>query len=140
MKVIQRHLYLFLLFIGFISTGPTTDISVEKYIKLLSESKTNNTESSEPNIWNLHMKYVPKPRLFQRLKVMEFEYGVITNVLNPALNNTTTIEPPIELLTKMGILKPESEENTVWNSANIQKVFVTCSFKILFCVIFIILL
>ena len=82
------------------------------------------------------MKYVPKPRLFQRLKVMEIEYGVITNVLNSASNNTTTIEPPIELLTKMGILKPESEEN----SANIQKVFITCSFKILFCVIFIILL
>ena len=136
MKVIQRHLYLFLLFIGYISTGPTTDISVEKYIKLLSESKTNNSESSEPNIWNLHMKYVPKPRLFQRLKVMEFEYGVITNVLNSASNNTTTIEPPIELLTKMGILKPELEEN----SANIQKVFITFSFKILFCVIFIILL
>ena len=135
MKVIQRHLYLFLLFIGYVSTGPTTDISIEKYIKFLSESKTNNSGSSEPNIWNLHMKYVPKPRLFQRLKVMEIEYGVITNVLNSA-SNTTTIEPPIELLTKMGILTPESEEN----SANIQKVFITCSFKILFCVIFIILL
>ena len=135
MKVIQRKLYLFLLFIGYVSTGPTTDISIEKYIKFLSESKTNNSDSSEPNIWNLHMKYVPKPRLFQRLKVMEIEYGVITNVLNSA-SNTTTIEPPIELLMKMGILKPESEEN----SANIQKVFVTCSFKILFCVIFIILL
>ena len=136
MKVIQRYLYLFLLFIGYVSTGPTTDISVEKYIKLLSESKTNNSDSSEPNIWNLHMKYVPKPRLFQRLKVMEFEYGVITNVLNSASKNTTTIEPPIGLLTKMGILKPESTEN----SASIQNVFITCSFKILFCVIFIILL
>ena len=104
MKVIQRHLYLFLLFIGYVSTGPTTDISIEKYIKFLSESKTNNSESSESNIWNLHMKYVPKPRLFQRLKVMEIEYGVITNVLNSA-SNTTTIEPPIELLMKMGILK-----------------------------------
>ena len=135
MKVLQRKLYLFLLFIGYVSTGPTTDISIEKYIKFLSESKTNNSDSSEPNIWNLHMKYVPKPRLFQRLKVMEIEYGVITNGLNSA-SNTTTIEPPIELLMKMGILKPESEEN----SANIQKVFVTCSFKILFCVIFIILL
>ena len=104
MKVIQRHLYLFLLFIGYVSTGPTTDISIEKYIKFLSESKTNNSESSESNIWNLHMKYVPKPRLFQRLKVMEIEYGVITNALNSA-SNTTTIEPPIELLMKMGILK-----------------------------------
>ena len=136
MTVIQRNIYLCLLFIGYVLSGPTTDISIEKYIKFLSESKTNNSESSEPNIWNLHMKYVPKPRLFQRLKVMEIEYDVITNVLNSASNNTSTIEPPIELLTKMGILKPESEEN----SANIQKVFITCSFKILFCVIFIILL
>ena len=136
MTVISKILYLCLLFIGYVLSGPTTDISVEKYIKFLSESKTNSSESSEPNIWNLHMKYVPKPRLFQRLKVMEFEYGVITNVLNSASNNTTTIEPPIELLTKMGILKPELEEN----SANIQIVFITFSFKILFCVIFIILL
>ena len=137
MTTIQRNIYLCILFIGYVLSGPTTDISVVKYIKFLSESKTNNSESSEPNIWNLHMKYVPKPRLFQRLKVMEFEYGVITNVLHSdSNNNTTTIEPPIELLTKMGILKPESEEN----SANIQKVFITCSFKILFCVIFIILL
>ena len=122
--------------IGYVSTGPTTDISIDKYIKFLSDSKTNNSDSREPNIWNLHMKYVPKPRLFQRLKVMEIEYGVITNVLNSASKNTTTIEPPIELLTKMGILKPESTEN----SASIQNVFITCSFKILFCVIFIILL
>ena len=104
MTVIQRNLYLCLLFIGYVLSGPTTDISIEKYIKFLSESKTNNSDSSEPNIWNLHMKYVPKPRLFQRLKVMEIEYGVITNALNSA-SNTTTIEPPIELLMKMGILK-----------------------------------
>ena len=135
MKVIQRHLYLFLLFIGYVSTSPTTDISVEKYIKFLSESKSNNSKSSEPNIvWNLHMKYVPKPRLFQR-GVIQIESLVDSNILNSA-SNTTTIEPPIELLMKMGILKPKSEEN----SANIQKVFITCSFKILFCVIFIILL
>ena len=123
MTVIQRNLYLCLLFIGYVLSGPTTEINV------------TNSQSSLPNIvWNLHMKYVPKPnvpksRLIQRV----IEYGVITNVLHSNLNSTT-IEPPIGLLTKMGILKTEE------NSASIQKVFITCSFKILFSVIFIILL